>query len=206
MSLHSTLRALIERTDLSVSETQIDKLIQFVELIHKWNAAYNLSAIKQPEEMLVRHILDSIVVSPYITEQKNIDVGTGPGLPGIPLAIMHPEKSFTLADSLGKRVRFVKQAIFELNLRNVTPIQGRVETLNTEKFDCIFSRAFASLSDFVNWSEHLLTSEGYFLALKGQLQSEEISSLPDNFSVAYTTPLLVPSLRGERHLVKVVRR
>lgn len=206
MSLKSTLRELINQTDLSVTNEQIDKFIQFVELIVKWNKAYNLSSIKQPEEMLVKHIMDSIAVAPFVTAQKNIDVGTGPGLPGIPLAIMHPDKQFTLVDSLGKRVRFVKQAVFELNLTNVTPLQARIEAVTSNDFDCVMSRAFASLADFVNLSEHLLTKDGFFLALKGQLQNDEISLLPEEFSVAQVTPLLVPSLNGKRHLLKIIRR
>lgn len=206
MSLKPTLRELINQTDLSVNDEQIDKFIQFVELIVKWNKAYNLSSIKQPEEMLVKHIMDSIAVAPFVTAQKNIDVGTGPGLPGIPLAIMHPDKQFTLVDSLGKRVRFVKQAVFELKLTNVTPMQARIEDVTSNDFDCVMSRAFASLTDFVSISEHLLTRDGFFLALKGQLQNDEISLLPEEFSVAQVTPLLVPSLNGKRHLLKIIRR
>lgn len=206
MSLKPTLRELINQTDLSVNDEQIDKFIQFVELIVKWNKAYNLSSIKQPEEMLVKHIMDSIAVAPFVTAQKNIDVGTGPGLPGIPLAIMHPDKQFTLVDSLGKRVRFVKQAVFELKLTNVTPMQARIEDVTSNDFDCVMSRAFASLADFVSISEHLLTKDGFFLALKGQLQNDEISLLPEEFSVAQVTPLLVPSLNGKRHLLKIIRR
>ncbi len=206
MSLQSTLRTLVSQTDLSVSDVQIEKLITFVELIEKWNKTYNLSSIKQPQEMLVKHILDSIVVTPHLIADKILDVGTGPGLPGIPLAIMYPDKTFTLVDSLGKRMRFVKQAVFELNLDNVTPLQTRIESLQSGNFDCIISRAFASVGDFVKLSEHLLTNNGHFLALKGQIQNEEISSLPKDFLVAQTTPLLVPSLNGERHLLKIVRR
>ena len=133
--LKNQLNKLIKQTTLSINDAQIDKLIHYVTLLDKWNKAYNLTSVRDPNEMLVKHILDSIVVSPYLEGQQFIDVGTGPGLPGIPLAIINPDKQFDLVDSLGKRVRFLKQVQFELNLNNINPVQSRIEMYNHKQFD-----------------------------------------------------------------------
>ncbi|MCE7537304.1 16S rRNA (guanine(527)-N(7))-methyltransferase RsmG [Aliivibrio fischeri] len=194
---------LIAQTDLNVSELQKEQLLGYVALLHKWNKAYNLTSVRNPSEMVIKHILDSIVVSPKLSGERFIDVGTGPGLPGIPLAIMNPEKSFTLLDSLGKRIRFIKQVIHELKITNVTPIQSRVEEFQPEeKFDAVLSRAFASMTDMVNWCHHLPKEEdGVFLALKGIYSEEEANDLPEWCSVKNVATLIVPELEGERHLV-----
>ncbi|WP_419209125.1 16S rRNA (guanine(527)-N(7))-methyltransferase RsmG [Photobacterium leiognathi subsp. mandapamensis] len=193
---------LIAQTDLQVTEQQLDQLIGYVELLHKWNKAYNLTSVRDPNEMLVKHIMDSIVVSKYLGGTNYIDVGTGPGLPGIPLAIMCPDKSFTLLDSLGKRIRFIRQVIHELKITNVTPVQSRVEEFKAEYgFDAVLSRAFASMADMVNWCHHLPKSGGQFLALKGQYNEQEAADLPEWCSVVEVKSLQVPDLEGERHLV-----
>jgi 16S rRNA (guanine527-N7)-methyltransferase len=204
MSLLGTkLDALIAQTDLIVDKNQRKQLVGYVELLNKWNKAYNLTSVRDPEEMLVKHILDSIVVSPYLEGQRFIDVGTGPGLPGIPLAIMHPDKQFFLLDSLGKRIRFIKQVLHELNISNVTTVQSRVEAFIPEdRFDGVLSRAFASIQDMLEWCQHLpKENNGRFLALKGQLPEGEIEQLPDWCNVISIKPLQVPELNGERHLV-----
>jgi 16S rRNA (guanine527-N7)-methyltransferase len=143
------------------------------------------------------------VVSPALEGERFIDVGTGPGLPGIPLAIMLPEKQFFLLDSLGKRIRFIKQVLHELGIENVTPVQSRVEEFQPdEKFDGVLSRAFASISDMVAWCRHLPKPGcGRFLALKGQYSEQEVAQLPDWCSVIAIKALEVPELEGERHLV-----
>ncbi|VDR30715.1 Ribosomal RNA small subunit methyltransferase G [Raoultella terrigena] len=170
----------------------------------KWNKAYNLTSVRDPNEMLVRHILDSIVVAPYLQGSRFIDVGTGPGLPGIPLAIVRPESHFTLLDSLGKRVRFLRQVQHELKLENVTPVQSRVEAFPAEPpFDGVISRAFASLNDMVSWCHHLPAEEGRFYALKGVAQEEELTDLPAGYAVSEVIKLRVPQLEGERHLVVI---
>jgi 16S rRNA (guanine527-N7)-methyltransferase len=152
IALHEQFSKLAPQLSFPVSQQQQDKLIDFVLLLNKWNKTYNLSSVRQPSEMLVKHIFDSIVISPFLDGSSFADVGSGPGLPGIPLAIMHPEKSFTLIDSLGKRVRFMNQAIHELKLHNATPIQSRVEDIKADKlFDGVLSRAFASLDDMLHW-------------------------------------------------------
>ncbi len=206
--LRVKLDSLIAQTDLDVSEQQREQLVGYVELLNKWNKAYNLTSVRDPSDMLVKHILDSMVVSPYLDGERFIDVGTGPGLPGIPLAIMNPEKSFVLLDSLGKRIRFIKQVLHELGIQNVVPVQSRVEEFDPEGgFDAVLSRAFASMSDMVEWCEHLPRKDsGVFFALKGQLPQEEITALPEWCSVTDVKPLKVPELEGERHLVILSRK
>lgn len=198
------LSQLLSAANISLSDQQKQQLVGYVELLHKWNKAYNLTSVRAPQEMLVRHILDSIVVNPYLKGERFIDVGTGPGLPGIPLAIVRPEAHFTLLDSLGKRVRFLRQVQFALGLNNVEPVQSRVEAFNGEPpFDGVISRAFASLNDMVSWCYHLPAKEGRFYALKGQRPDDEIAALPPQFRVTDVIALRVPELEGERHLVTI---
>ncbi|EAZ5331484.1 16S rRNA (guanine(527)-N(7))-methyltransferase RsmG [Salmonella enterica] len=196
------LSRLLDEAGISLTDHQKTLLVAYVDMLHKWNKAYNLTSVRDPAEMVVRHILDSIVVAPYLQGQRFIDVGTGPGLPGIPLAIVLPDAHFTLLDSLGKRVRFLRQVQHELKLENITPVQSRVEAYPSEPpFDGVISRAFASLNDMVSWCHHLPGQKGRFYALKGQLPEDEIASLPDDFSVESVEKLRVPQLEGERHLV-----
>ncbi|GEM81167.1 16S rRNA (guanine(527)-N(7))-methyltransferase [Vibrio breoganii] len=208
MSLHQQLQQLIAKTDLTVSDKQLDQLVGYVELLNKWNKAYNLTSVRNPSDMLVKHIMDSIVVSPHLDGKRFIDVGTGPGLPGIPLSIMNPDCEFFLLDSLGKRIRFIKQVVHELKIENVTPVLSRVEEFQPEvKFDAVLSRAFASMTDMVNWCRHLpKEGSGVFYALKGQASQEEIEQLPEWCSVIQVKPLIVPELEGERHLVILTDR
>lgn len=196
------LTQLLNAANISLSDQQKQQLVGYVELLHKWNKAYNLTSVRDPQEMLVRHILDSIVVNPSLTGNRFIDVGTGPGLPGVPLAIVRPDAHFTLLDSLGKRIRFLRQVQFSLGLQNIEPVQSRVEDFSGEPaFDGVISRAFASLSDMVNWCHHLPGTEGRFYALKGQHPADEIAALPPQFKVTDVVALNVPQLEGERHLV-----
>ncbi len=211
MALEQELKAqfdqLASNLNFVVSDEKRDLLIRFVLLLHKWNKAYNLSSVRDPKEMLVKHIFDSIVVAPYLKGTYIADVGTGPGLPGIPLAIMCPDMQFTLIDSLGKRIRFIKQAIFDLKLDNVHPVLDRVENVVAKPpFDIILSRAFASLSDMTTWCQHLSDDKGLFLALKGQLHDNELKEIPDNISIIDCVPLCVPSLSGERHLISLKKQ
>jgi 16S rRNA (guanine527-N7)-methyltransferase len=187
---------------LVVSNTQKKQLIDYVLLIDKWNKTYNLTSVRDPQEMLIKHIFDSIVVSPYLIGKNFADVGTGAGLPGIPLAIMNPDKSFLLIDSLGKRIRFIKQSIHELNISNVTVLQTRVEELKLEQpLDGVLSRAFASLKDMLFWCQNLTDKNGVFLALKGQVNQLELDEIPAGFKVVDCVNLAVPNLQGKRHLV-----
>ena len=198
------LSRLLAEAGISLSDQQQQQLVAYVEMLHKWNKAYNLTSVRDPNEMLVRHILDSIVVAPHLQGTRFIDVGTGPGLPGIPLSIVRPESHFTLLDSLGKRVRFLRQVQHELKLTNIEPVQSRVDDFPAEPpFDGVISRAFASLNDMVSWCHHLPGDAGRFYALKGQLPEDEIALLPAGLAVESIVELKVPHLEGERHLVIV---
>ncbi|HHL1275276.1 TPA: 16S rRNA (guanine(527)-N(7))-methyltransferase RsmG, partial [Haemophilus influenzae] len=161
--MKAKLVSLLAQANIKISDQQIQQLINLVNLLNKWNKAYNLTSVRDPQEMLVKHILDSLVVSPYLQGDRFIDVGTGPGLPGLPLAIINPSKQFVLLDSLGKRISFIRNAIRELGLTNVTPVLSRVEEYQPEdKFDGVLSRAFASLKDMTDWCYHLPKENGYF--------------------------------------------
>ncbi len=204
LSLFAAFDRALASLDLSVTDQQKNQLIDFVLLIHKWNKAYNLTSVRDPQQMLIKHIIDSIVVAPYLTKSRYIDVGTGPGLPGIPLSIMHPDKHFVLLDSLGKRVRFMKQAGFEMGLTNIEPVQSRVEQYQSDlPLDGVLSRAFASIKDMLHWCQHLVDSKGEFLALKGQYPEQEIALLPEGFEVVESVELDIPALDGDRHLIKI---
>ena len=205
--MKAKLENLLTQAEIQLTDLQKDQLIQLVQLLNKWNKAYNLTSVRDPQEMLVKHILDSLVVSPYLQGDRFIDVGTGPGLPGLPLAIINPDKQFVLLDSLGKRVSFIRNAVLKLRLTNVTPVLSRVEEYQPEeKFDGVLSRAFASLKDMTEWCHHLLSSDGLFYALKGIYHQEEVQNLNDIFIVEKVVSLDVPTLVGERHLVLLTKK
>lgn len=201
--MQQRLDALLDQAGISLTDWQKQQLLDYVGMLHKWNKAYNLTSVRDPAQMLIRHILDSIVVAPFLRGTRFIDVGTGPGLPGIPLAIMLPEARFTLLDSLGKRVRFLRQVQHELKLDNIEPVQSRVEEYPAQPpFDGVISRAFASLQDMVSWCRHLpAPGQGCFYALKGVRPDEEIAALPEGVVLDCVEKLHVPALEGERHLV-----
>lgn len=200
--LYCILASGLEALSLNLTDNQQQQLVEFVLLIDKWNKAYNLTSVRCPKQMMVKHILDSLAIVPHLTGENIIDVGTGPGLPGMPLAIAFPDKTFTLLDSLGKRVRFMTQCVHTLKLTNVTPVNSRVENhVGDKPYDIVLSRAFASLKDMLHWCEHLVDSDGQFLALKGQFPQSEIDEVSDHFQVVNTENITVPNLDGERHLV-----
>lgn len=200
--LLSRLRELIAQTSLILSETQLQQCVAYVTLLDKWNSAYNLTSVRDPQEMLIKHVLDSLVVAPHLTGDNFIDVGTGPGLPGVLLAIYYPDKQFTLLDSLGKRIRFLNQVKLQLSLNNVTPLQSRVEEHQpVQGYDGVISRAFASLNDMLSWCKHLPAVNGQFFAMKGAAVQEEIAALPNFVKVMAIKNLQVPELDAQRHLV-----
>ncbi|TCJ98913.1 16S rRNA m(7)G-527 methyltransferase [Volucribacter psittacicida] len=201
-ALAEKLNLLLKQTALSITDQQKQQLVKLVLLLVKWNKAYNLTSVRDPMEMLVKHILDSLVVSPYLQGQRFIDVGTGPGLPGLPLAIVNPDKHFVLLDSLGKRISFIRNAIRELGLNNVETVLSRVEVYQPDhQFDGVLSRAFASLKDMVDWCHHLPAPNGKFYALKGQYHQQEVEQLDPMMKIEQVIPLQVPELRAERHLI-----
>lgn len=190
--------------DIELDGQAQKQLLEYLALLIKWNAAYNLTAVRDPEKMVVRHLLDSLAIAKHITGDRLIDVGTGAGLPGIPLAIMFPDREFHLLDSNGKKTRFLFQVKTTLGLDNVSVHQARVELYqDVTAFDVVLSRAFASLSDMVNGTRHLLRPGGSFLAMKGVFPEAELSALPVGCKVEEVHHIHVPALEEKRHLVQM---
>ena len=191
---------------IDLSEAQSQRLLDYLALLQKWNKAYNLTAVRDPDEMVSRHLLDSLSILPFVEGERWLDVGSGGGMPGIILTIMRPETQFLLLDSNGKKTRFLTQVKLELGLTNLKVFQGRVEAFQTETgFDGIVSRAFSSLADFTQMTRHLSHPQTRWLAMKGQYPEEELAALPVDFEVERSTRLSVPGCQGSRHLL-VLRR
>ncbi|MEZ0121427.1 MAG: 16S rRNA (guanine(527)-N(7))-methyltransferase RsmG [Candidatus Reddybacter sp.] len=200
--LDSALEAGLVAQGLQVKDPQRAAMLQYIGLLQRWNKAYNLTSIKDPLQMLSYHLLDSLSIGPHLQGRSFIDVGTGAGLPGIPLAVTHPDKTFSLLDSNGKKIRFLFQIKTALQLHNVKEIQGRVEAYNPEQlYDGVISRAFASLTDMIEGSQHLLVPGGCFYAMKGRYPDKELSELPKGYKVEQAIELDVPTLDQQRHLV-----
>lgn len=191
---------------IELSQTQSQLLLDYLALLQKWNKAYNLTAVRDPDEMVSRHLLDSLSILPFVEGERWLDVGSGGGMPGIILTIMRPDTQFLLLDSNGKKTRFLTQVKLELGLTNLKVFQGRVEAFQTETgFDGIVSRAFSSLADFTQMTRHLSHPQTRWLAMKGQYPEEELAALPVDFAVERSTRLTVPGCQGSRHLL-VLRR
>lgn len=205
--LTATLVNGIQALQLDLSDAQIGQLMDYLSLLNKWNAVYNLTAVRNPAQMVTQHLLDSLAVVPAFAGAANIlDVGAGGGLPGMVLAIARPDMRVSMIDTVHKKTAFLTQAKAELGLSNVTVHTARVEQLQVQQpFDVITSRAFAELKDFITWSHHLLQQGGRFIALKGVMPQEEIARLPAGWKVTQVQPLKVPSLDAERHLVFIER-
>lgn len=180
-----------------------EPLLLFLAELHKWNQAYNLTAVRDPLQMLPRHIFDSLAAAPFAQGQRIADVGTGAGLPGIPLALAHPDKQFTLVDSNGKKTRFVRHAVAHLALHNVEVVQARVEEFAPAAgFDTVFCRAFTSLADFVAGCAELTAPGGQLVAMKGRYPADEIAALAGSgWAVAHESRVAVRDLEGERHIL-----
>ena len=203
-TLHARLHAGIVELGVAAPAAALDQLLDYVDLLMRWNATYNLTAVRDPAEMVTRHLLDSLAVAPFVRGDTLADLGTGAGLPGIPLAILAPERRHTLIDSNGKKTRFLREAVRQLGLGNVRVEQARVEAARGS-YDCITARAFAALKQMLALGGHLLAPEGVWLALKGQLETEDITDLPPGFRVADVKALHVPGLAGARHVIIVTR-
>ncbi|HEX7370953.1 MAG TPA: 16S rRNA (guanine(527)-N(7))-methyltransferase RsmG [Rhodanobacteraceae bacterium] len=180
------------------------KLLAYLDLLAKWNHAYNLTAVRDPAVMVSRHLLDSLAALPFVAGPALADIGSGAGLPGIPLAIARPELAVTLIESNGKKARFLREAARSLPLPNVTIAQARVQDAS-DTFDTITARAFASLADMLVWGGHLLAPGGRWLALKGQLDHDEITDIPKLFQVTSVHALDVPGTEGARCLIQLAR-
>lgn len=193
----------LKELDCNPNENQLSLLKQYVDLLERWNKTYNLTAVRDPKEMIPLHIFDSLAVADFIKGKHLLDVGSGAGLPTLPLAIIQPERHFTALDTNGKKSRFIQQAMIELGLKNVCVEQARVEKwLSPIKYDGVISRAFASIHDFVTSSSSHLTNDGTLYAMKGKYPVSELQYLPKRFSLHQEHKLLVPFVEGERHLLK----
>ena len=187
---------------LELSTDAISRLLDYLDLLIRWNKTYNLTAVRDPSQMVTRHLLDSLSVLSFVRGQSLADLGSGAGLPGIPLAIALPDVQMTLVDSNGKKARFLREAARALPLPNARVEQVRVEELEGT-YDCITARAFASLADMLAWGGHALAAGGVWLALKGQIEKDELGQVPAGFKVAGVHALNVPGLEAQRHLVEI---
>lgn len=207
VALAAVLAEGITRLSLDLNQQQHQQLLDYLALLVKWNSVYNLTSVRDPMQMATLHLLDSLAAVPAFADARNVlDVGAGGGLPGIVLAIARPELKISLIDTVHKKTAFLKQVKAELDLANVTVYTAKVQEVSVPaKFDVITSRAFADLSDFVEWSGHLLEDGGQFIALKGVAPAEEQERLPAPWRVSRLQSLAVPRLDAERHLVFIER-
>lgn len=202
--MKSLLTTAAHENKLVLSDQQIDKLVQYLELMQAWNKVFNLTNITSPKEMVYLHIIDSLLTAPFISGKRLLDVGSGAGLPGIPLAILHPDQEWVLLDKVNKKTRFQTQAIAELGLKNVQAIHSRAEEFHpSQQFDQIVSRAYASLSLFIETTRHLLRKNGTFIALKGRYPHEELAEISGESTV---TPISVVGMTLERHIVCIANK
>lgn len=203
-SIRSQLLLGADELKISLSDNQIDALCDYLGLLEKWNQAYNLTAIKDPREMVGLHILDSLAICPYLKGTRFIDIGTGAGLPGVVLAIQKPDAFIALLDSNGKKTRFLNQVKLELGLENLDVIHSRVEDYQPESlFHGVLSRAFASLKDMTDNAAHLIADDGRLWAMKGRYPQQEIDELDSKFTLENCQSLQVPEISAERHLIEL---
>lgn len=191
---------------VDLSESQHSQLLAYLALLIKWNKAYNLTAVRNPDEMVSRHLLDSLSVVRFVEGERQLDVGSGGGMPGIPLAILFPDMKITVLDSNGKKTRFLTQVKLELALSNLEVIHSRAEAFQPMlPFNGIISRAFSSLEDFTQWTRHMGDSDTRWLAMKGLHPADELVALPADFTLESAQALAVPGCQGQRHLL-ILRR
>jgi 16S rRNA (guanine527-N7)-methyltransferase len=207
-ALGEQLRSGIAALKLDLNEQQVESLLDYLALLHKWNGVYNLTALRDPRQMVTHHLLDCLAAVPAFAQASRVlDVGAGGGLPGMVLAICRPDLSVSLIDTVHKKTAFLTQVKAQLGLANVAVYTGKVQELKVPApFDVITSRAFADLSDFVAWAGHLLAPGGRFIAMKGTAPEEERARLPAPWRETQTEALQVPGLDAERHLVHIQRQ
>lgn len=207
MTPHDDIAASCRQLGLTPTEVQLTALDNFLALLQRWNATYNLTAVRNPKAMATQHLADCLAVLPALMvrcpnpQGRVLDVGSGAGLPGAVLAIMLPDWDVTCVDAVGKKAAFVRQAASQLRLPNLHPAHARVQDLRLPAFDLITSRAFASLADFTAWTTAHLAPGGLWMAMKGKVPQEEIAALPPDIEVFHVEPLTVPGLDAERCLV-----
>ena len=205
-TLQQQLQQGMQQLELAASPQQVQQLLDYLLLLQKWNKAYNLTAIREPDAMVTRHLLDSLALLPHIGDQGLLDVGSGAGLPGIPLAIMKPGLAVDSLDSNGKKIRFQFQVKTALGLDNLSLHQHRVEAYQPASLSRqLVSRAFASLKDFLGWTDHLAAADARWFAMKGQFPVQELEELPKKFTLEASHPLVIPGVEEQRHLLLLKR-
>jgi 16S rRNA (guanine527-N7)-methyltransferase len=206
-SIEEELRQGIVKLGLFATDQQINLLLNYLVLLNKWNASFNLSGVAEINSMVSRHLLDSLSINAHLKGSVFIDIGSGAGLPGIPLAILNPKNHFILVDSNGKKTRFLFQVKTELGLANIDVENCRIEHYQSnQQIDMVMCRAFSAIGDVVSKSQHLLKKEGKILAMKGRYPEDEIAALPDGFEISKTIKLEIPGNESERHLVEVLKK
>lgn len=205
-TLMSSLQDGVRALGLALAPAAQEKLIAYIELLAKWNQAYNLTAVRDPEQMIARHLLDSLAILPWVRGPRVLDIGSGAGLPGIPLALARPELQFVLLDSNAKKTRFITQALAELGLENVEVVHSRVEKYQPAvPFDTLIARAFAGIADMLGVSAPLCAPGGRWLAMKGVYPQEELAAIPPGYQIE-TQQVQVPGLDAARHVVIIAAR
>lgn len=204
--ISSELKSALTQNDFIVSEAIQLKFLTFLQLLQRWNKIYNLTAIRDLREMIWLHIIDSLSINKFLHGDNIIDIGTGAGLPGIPLALINPEKKFTLLDSNSKKTRFLTQVVLELGINNIEVVHARCEDFTpVQLFDSIVSRAFSSIEDMLLKTQHLLAPHGKFIAMKGHYPKDELATIPASFKIEGIQPLKIQGLDAERHVIFIKR-
>lgn len=203
--LRAQLDAGCAELQLTLGDEQKQQLLNYLALLHKWNKVYNLTSVRDPQLMLTRHILDSLSLFPYLNCKSLLDVGSGAGLPGIPVAIGFPQMAVTLLDSNIKKTRFLQQVKAELKLNNVTVVHGRVEQLDLPRFETVTARAFATIAEIIDLAARHCDDAGSMVLMKGVYPEQELAEIGDGFKVKDVVALSVPGEQAERHLVRLIK-
>ncbi len=192
----------LQENHLELSDTQITQLCHYLTLLQTWNQVFNLTTITDPKDMVYLHLIDSLMIAPYLQGKRLLDVGSGGGLPGIPLAILDPTRQWVLLDKVGKKTRFLTQVVAELQLSNVQVQHSNSHDFHPEHcFDSILSRAFGTIRQFIEATQHLLCQNGKYIAMKGKYPQDELTDVPSSFKVTSTTRLTIQGIHADRHIV-----
>lgn len=204
MHIAKLIRTGLDELPFATDEGLIDKAVAFIEQLARWNKTFNLTGIRSKQDMVRQHLMDSFSIAPYVTGMRILDVGSGAGLPGLPLAILFPDKNFILLDSNGKKTRFMTQVVIDLGLSNVQVVQSRVEEYRAPPFDQVLCRAFAPLATIVEKVSHLVAQDGSLLAMKGKINAETLLETSAPLRLNRVIPVQVPLIEAERCLVELV--